>query len=71
MSEQNDIPRVDVVRGNPTDEELAAIVAVVSEAYAQEAASAVVDDTPSFDAWTRSRRLRRPLARGGWGRFGG
>ncbi|MDN3309956.1 acyl-CoA carboxylase subunit epsilon [Microbacterium oryzae] len=71
MSQQNDIPRIDVVRGTPTDEELAALIAVVSEAYATEAATAVVEDAPAADAWTHARRLRRPLARGAWGRFRG
>ncbi|MGW9112816.1 acyl-CoA carboxylase subunit epsilon [Microbacterium sp. NPDC055683] len=71
MSGQSEVPRVDVVRGTPTDEELAALVAVVSEAYAAEAASAVADEPAGDDAWTRSRRLRRPLVRGGWARFRG
>jgi hypothetical protein len=72
VTDQNDIPRIDVVRGDPTPEELAAIVAVLSEEYAAEAAEAVADDRPRTDAWTRARRLRRVPQRGRrWGRFGG
>ncbi|WOF24155.1 acyl-CoA carboxylase subunit epsilon [Microbacterium betulae] len=71
MTDQNDIPRVDVVRGTPTAEELAALIAVVSEAYSVETATAVVEDPPATADWARSRRLRRPLARGAWGRFRG
>ncbi len=65
--------RVEVRRGAPSAEELAAVIAVVSDAYAQEAAGAVADDTPPESAWRRSARaLRTPLRRGfGWGRFTG
>ncbi|WP_029146194.1 acyl-CoA carboxylase subunit epsilon [Microbacterium luticocti] len=64
--------RVEVVRGNPTDEELAALIAVVSEVYAREEASATASDAPSRTAWELSaRNLREPLRRDlGWGRFG-
>jgi hypothetical protein len=64
--------RIDVPRGNPTDEELAAIVAVVGTAYAQEASAAVAPETRR-SAWRLSQRaLRQPLRRElGWGRFGG
>lgn len=55
---------VEVRRGAPTDEELAALVAVVSEAYAREARSAVADDEPATTTWSRARRsLRSPLRR--------
>ncbi|MEH3088037.1 MAG: acyl-CoA carboxylase subunit epsilon [Microbacterium arborescens] len=65
--------RIDVRRGSPTAEELAAVIAVVSASYVQEAADAVVDDAPAESAWRRSARaLRSPLRRGyGWGRFTG
>ncbi|GLJ78426.1 acyl-CoA carboxylase subunit epsilon [Microbacterium imperiale] len=65
--------RIDVRRGDPTPEELAAVIAVVSESYAQEAAEAIADDAPAESAWRRSARaLRAPLRRGyGWGRFTG
>ena len=63
--------RIDVRRGSPSDEELAALMAVVSEAYEREAAGAVVPDSAAASAWTRTqRRLRGPLPRGiAWGRF--
>lgn len=66
----SDEPAVRVVCGNPTEDELAAVVAVVSEVYMQEAASATVDDRPTNKAWTHSRRLRR-YDRRAWGRFAG
>ena len=75
MSEQEDavdqMP-VELLRGDPTPEELAALVAVVSEAYAEEAAGATADDTSSRSGWALSQRgLRAPLRRDlGWGRFG-
>jgi hypothetical protein len=65
-------PRVEVVRGTPTEEELAALLAVVGEEYTREAEEAVADDSrPS--AWQLTRRpLRTPLRRDvPWGRFAG
>ena len=64
---------VEVRRGEPTAEELAALVAVVSEAYAVEAGAAVADDKPAATPWSRSQRgLRAPLRRDvAWGRFAG
>jgi hypothetical protein len=64
---------VDVRRGDPTAEELAALVAVVSESYASEAAAAVVEDAAERSAWSVSQRgLRTSLSRDvGWGRFCG
>jgi len=61
---------VDVLRGAPTDLELAALVAVVSEAYVEEAAAAVADDTAVRSAWSVSQRsFRQPLRREvGWTR---
>lgn len=66
-----EIPReditIDVRRGNPTEEELAALIAVVSEAYATEAATAVVAEEPCRSAWAVSQRgLRTSLPRVGW-----
>ncbi|WP_194397769.1 acyl-CoA carboxylase subunit epsilon [Microbacterium atlanticum] len=65
--------RIDVLRGAATEEELAALIAVVSEAYVGEAAEAVADDSARRSAWSLSQRaLRLPLQRElGWGRFGG
>lgn len=67
-----DTPMLEITRGAATEEELAALIAVISEAYATEAAAAVADE-PSVSAWTRTQRpLRRPLRRDiPWGRFSG
>lgn len=76
MSTADDATRetvtIDVLRGTPTEAELAALIAVVSEAYATEAAEAVAEDAPRRTAWELSQRaLRQPLRRDlGWGRFG-
>ena len=52
--------------------ELAALLAVVTEAYAEESAGATVDDEAGRSAWSHSQRsLRTPLRRDlGWGRLG-
>lgn len=65
--------RIDVLRGTANEEELAALLAVVTEAYTGEAAEAVADDHGSRSAWSLSQRdLRQPLRRElGWGRYGG
>jgi len=68
-----DAVHIDIRRGNPTAEELAAVIAVVTEAYEREAADAVVEDAPLRSAWEVSARglpapLRRDVA---WGRFAG
>jgi len=65
--------RVDVARGNPADDELAALVAVVQVAYAEEAAEATADDSRARSAWSLSQRtVRSPLPRErGWGNFPG
>jgi len=65
--------RVEIRRGNPTPEELAAVVAVVTESYRSEAAAALAETEPRPSAWRVSARtLRAPLRREiGWGRFGG
>jgi hypothetical protein len=72
VSEHDETPvTLEIRRGNPTPEELAAVVAVVSDAYAAEIASLEADDGPRPSAWMQTRRkLRRPLNREvGWGRF--
>jgi len=68
-----DAVRIDIRRGNPTPEELAAVVAVVTEAYEREAADAIAEESPRRSAWQLSARtLRAPLRRDvGWGRFAG
>lgn len=65
--------RIDIERGHPTAEDIAAVIAVVSDAYATEAAGALADDGARQSAWQVSARaLRRPLRRDvGWGVFGG
>ena len=65
-------PDVRIVRGGADEEELAALIAVVTDAYEREAADAVADE-PRVSAWRRNQRpLRRPLRRDiPWGRFSG
>lgn len=65
-------PRVEVVRGAPTEEELAALLAVVGEEYTRESEEAVAEE-PRPSAWQQTqRRLRKPLRRDvPWGRFTG
>jgi hypothetical protein len=65
-------PTIEIVRGTATEEELAALIAVVSDAYAQEEADAVAPE-PRVSAWARTQRpLRAPLRRDiPWGRFTG
>ncbi len=67
-----DAMRIEVLRGEPAADELAALIAVVSEAYAEETAAATADDTETRSGWSLSQRsLRVPLRRDlGWGRFG-
>lgn len=64
---------IEVLRGTPTAEELAGLLAVVSEAYAGEAAGAVADDSSGPSGWALSARNLRPALRRelGWSAFGG
>ena len=59
---------IDVRRGTATEAELAALIAVVSESYAREAAAAIAEEASIRTAWTVSQRaLREPLRRDlGW-----
>ena len=43
-SEEHRLPTMQITRGAATEEELAALIAVVSDAYAQEASEAVTHD---------------------------
>lgn len=63
---------VRIIRGTADEEELAALMAVVSDAYATESADAVAEE-PRTSAWRRTQRpLREPLRRDiPWGRFSG
>jgi hypothetical protein len=65
-----DAMRVEVLRGSPSADELAALIAVVTEAYQEESAEATAEDAPETSAWTASQRgLRAPLRREiGWHR---
>ena len=47
-----------VTRGNPTAEELATIIALVSETAARQAAEPQAVQPAQPDRWTRSMRLR-------------
>ncbi len=69
-SEEHQLPTMEITRGAATEEEVAALIAVVSDAYAQEASEAVAEE-PRVSAWARTQRpLRRPLRRDiPWGRF--
>ena len=58
----NERPILRVVSGNPTEEELAASLAVV----ASRAAVAPAPD-PQFSLWARKSRLVRPVQRPGFG----
>ena len=72
MTEPEQTPRMEIERGNPTEEEIAALIAVVAEEYAHETAEAVVEE-PRISAWQRTQRpIRRPVRRDiPWGRFSG
>ncbi len=74
MSESPDAPapNLRLVRGTATEEELAALMAVVAQAYVGESEEAVAEE-PRVSAWARTQRgLRAPLRRGiPWGRFSG
>jgi hypothetical protein len=64
--------RIDLRRGTASEEELAALIAVVSESYAREAAAAIAAEAGVRTAWSVSQRqLREPLRRDlGWVRGG-
>jgi len=68
-----DVPlTLEITRGTASEEELAALIAVITDAYATESADAVAED-PVVSAWTRTQRaLRAPLRRDiPWGRYSG
>ena len=71
MSGDEEPLRIDVRRGNPAEDELAAVIAVVGTAYLQERSGAVATEGRR-SAWSLSQRqLRRPIGRDvGWGGFG-
>ena len=55
-------PLLRVVSGNPTPEELAAVLAVVTARRGSRAPS-----RPHFSLWARKSRLTRPVQRPGFG----
>ena len=59
---------IEVRRGSPTEEELAALIAVVTDRYSGEDAEAVAEEDAARSAWSVSQRgLREPLRRElGW-----
>ena len=61
-----------IVRGTSDEEELAALIAVVTDSYERESEEAVVEE-PSVSVWQRTQRpVRKPLRRDiPWGRFSG
>ena len=65
-------PGIRIVRGTADEEELAALMAVVTDSYTQETEDAVAEE-PHLSAWQRTQRpLRTPLRRDiPWGRFSG
>lgn len=65
-------PALQITRGTATEEELAALIAVITDAYSHEAEDAVAE-VPRVSAWSRTQRsLRKPLRRDiPWGRFSG
>lgn len=72
MTDEQTSPGLRIVRGNANEEELAALIAVVGDAYGRETADAVAEE-PRVSAWQRTQRaMRKPLRRDiPWGRFSG
>ncbi|MFG6403869.1 acyl-CoA carboxylase subunit epsilon [Microbacterium sp. P04] len=73
MDEAVPAPSVEVLRGDPTAAELAALIAVVGEAYLEESPADFAEIAPVRSRWdVTARGLRQPLARErGWGGFSG
>lgn len=71
-ADQADAVEIQVLRGAATEEELAALIAVLSEAYVTEESEVVAVERRA-SAWSRTQRgLRTPLRRDiPWGRFSG
>ncbi len=72
VDEQHPSPLIHLVRGTASEEELAAIMAVVNAAYVDETEQAVAPER-RVSAWERTQRpMRTPLRRDiPWGRFSG
>lgn len=54
-------PRLRIVGGNPTPEEVAVVLAVLSRR------AAPVEPSPQFSLWARKSRMTRPAQRPGFG----
>jgi len=62
MNEQDrQAPHLRVVAGNPTPEELAVVISVVSRR------PVAVEPAPAFSLWARKSRMVRPSQRPGFG----
>jgi hypothetical protein len=61
MSQDTRAPMLRVVTGNPTPEELAVVVAVLSSRPRE------VTEQPQFSLWARKSRQTRPSVRPGFG----
>ena len=61
MSQDTRAPMLRVVTGNPTPEELAVVVAVLSSR------PRAVTEQPQFSLWARKSRQTRPSVRPGFG----
>lgn len=61
MSADKQAPRLRIVSGSPTPEEVAVVLAVVATR------SAAVTEEPKFSLWARKSRMTRPSQRPGFG----
>ena len=62
MSEKDaSAPHLSIVRGNPTPEEVAVVVAVLSRR------GSAAPEPPVFSLWARKSRMTRPIQRPGFG----
>ena len=62
MSEKDvSAPHLSIVRGNPTPEEVAVVVAVLSRRGSS------APEPPTFSLWARKSRMTRPTQRPGYG----
>jgi hypothetical protein len=62
MSEKDaSAPHLSIVRGNPTPEEVAVVVTVLSRR------GSAAPEPPTFSLWARKSRMTRPTQRPGYG----
>ncbi|MFZ4843517.1 MULTISPECIES: acyl-CoA carboxylase subunit epsilon [Mycetocola] len=72
MTEANmPAPAMRFMRGEPTEEEIAAVSAVLTLVLAEEGARAERSEPANVSAWTRSQRAIRPVVQPGAGRWRG